>query len=124
MDSRREPVCVALVNDHDVVLVGLAKLLDPYTSRVVVAELDTNQPVLDDVKVVLYDTFAQPEADQGDLDVLVSNPHADHVARTRGTSTQRSSRPRSPRALMATSPRHCRHGHSSRPSKRSPTATS
>ena len=71
---------MALVNDYDVVVVGLAKLLDPYASRVVVAELDTNQPVLDEVEVVLYDTFAQPEADQGDLDVLVSNPHADHVA--------------------------------------------
>jgi DNA-binding NarL/FixJ family response regulator len=47
---------------------------------VTVAELDANEPVLDDVDVVLYDTFAQPEADQGDLDVLVSNRHARHVA--------------------------------------------
>jgi DNA-binding NarL/FixJ family response regulator len=78
--SPREPVCVALVNDYDVVVVGLAHLLDPYASRVVVAELDTNQPVLDEVEVVLYDTFAQPEADQGDLDVLVNNPQAGHVA--------------------------------------------
>ena len=78
--SRRGPLCVALVNDYDVVVVGLAHLLDPYASRVVVAELVTNQSVLDDVDVALYDTFAQPEADQGDLDVLVTNPHARHVA--------------------------------------------
>jgi DNA-binding NarL/FixJ family response regulator len=80
VDRSRTPVCVALVNDYDVVVVGLAHLLDPYASRVVIAELDTNQPVVDDVDVVLYDTFAQPEADQGDLDVLVRNPRARHVA--------------------------------------------
>ena len=78
--SSRAPVCVALVDDYDVVVVGLAHLLDPYRDRVVVAELDTNQPVLDDVDVVLYDTFAQPEADRGDIDVIVNNPHAHHVA--------------------------------------------
>src|SRR4051812_17900490 len=78
--TRRTPLCVAIVDDYDVVVVGLAHLLDPYAARVVVAELDANEPVLDDVDVVLYDTFAQPEADQEDLDVLVQNPHARHVA--------------------------------------------
>jgi DNA-binding NarL/FixJ family response regulator len=29
---------------------------------------------------VLYDSFAQPEADQDDIAVLVGNPHARHVA--------------------------------------------
>src|SRR5215203_2428531 len=76
----REPVCVALVDDYDVVVVGLAHLLDPYAERVVIAEIDTNEPVLDSVDVVLYDTFAQPEADQDDVAVLVRNPRARHVA--------------------------------------------
>jgi len=75
-----EPLCVALVDDYDVVVVGLAHLLDPYADRVVVAEIDTNENVLDDVDVVLYDTFAQPEADHDDIDVLVRNPRAHHVA--------------------------------------------
>jgi len=78
--SQPEPICVALVDDYDVVVVGLAQLLHPYSSRVVVAELDANEPVLDDVDVVLYDTFAQPEADQENLDVLVSNSRARHIA--------------------------------------------
>jgi DNA-binding NarL/FixJ family response regulator len=78
--DRVQRVCVALVDDYDVVVVGLAHLLDPYADRVVVAELDTNQPLIDDVDVVLYDTFAQPEADQEDIDALVDNPHARHVA--------------------------------------------
>jgi NarL family two-component system response regulator LiaR len=77
---RRPPVCVALVDDYDVVVVGLAHLFDPYADRIVVAELDSNEAVSDDVDVVLYDSFAQPEADHDDIEVLVKNPHARHVA--------------------------------------------
>ena len=80
MPRRRVPVCVALVDDYDVVVVGLAHLFDPYADRVLVAELDTNEAVSDDVDVALYDSFAQPEADHGDIEVLVQNPHARHVA--------------------------------------------
>jgi DNA-binding NarL/FixJ family response regulator len=70
------PLRVALVDDYDVVVIGLAHLFDPYRDRIVIAELDTNQPVTDDVDVVLYDSFAQPEADHADIDVLVANPRA------------------------------------------------
>jgi DNA-binding NarL/FixJ family response regulator len=70
---------VALVDDYDVVVIGLAHLFDPYRDRIVIAELDTNQPVTDDVDVVLYDSFAQPEADHADIDVLVANPRARRV---------------------------------------------
>jgi DNA-binding NarL/FixJ family response regulator len=73
-------VSVALIDDYDVVVVGLAHLFDPYADRIVVAELDTNEPVSDDVDVALYDSFAQPEADHDDIDVLVKSPHARHVA--------------------------------------------
>ena len=74
-----KPVLVALVDDYDVVVIGLAHLFDAYRDRIVVAELDTNQPVTDEVDVVLYDSFAQPEADHDDIAVLVDNPHARHV---------------------------------------------
>ena len=70
---------MALVDDYDVVVIGLAHLFDPYRDRIVIAELDTNQPVTDDVDVVLYDSFAQPEADHADIDVLVANPRARRV---------------------------------------------
>jgi DNA-binding NarL/FixJ family response regulator len=73
------PVLVALVDDYDVVVIGLAHLFDAYRDRIVVAELDTNRPVADDVDVALYDSFAQPEADHDDIAVLVENPHARHV---------------------------------------------
>ena len=96
---------MALVDDYDVVVIGLAHLFDPYRDRIVVAELDTNQPVIDDVDVVLYDSFAQPEADHDDIAVLVANPTPATSWSTRGTSTPRSSTAPWPRVPAATSPR-------------------
>jgi DNA-binding NarL/FixJ family response regulator len=57
------PITVALVDDYDVVLMGVANMFDRYRDRVVVAELDSNEGVEDPVDIVLYDSFAQPESD-------------------------------------------------------------
>ena len=73
------PITVALVDDYDVVLMGVAQMLDQYRDRVVVAEIDTNQPVKDAVDIALYDSFAQPESDHDDIRVLVENPRARKV---------------------------------------------
>src|ERR671933_60311 len=75
-----DPVRIALVNDYDVVVAGVARMLDAYADRVFVAELDTNEGVEDVVDVVLYDNFAQPEADRDEVDTLVANPRAARVA--------------------------------------------
>jgi DNA-binding NarL/FixJ family response regulator len=77
--SRAAPITVALVDDYDVVLLGLAHMFDSYRNRIVVAEIDTNEPVIDDVDIVLYDSFAQPEADHDEIRVLVENPRARRV---------------------------------------------
>jgi DNA-binding NarL/FixJ family response regulator len=73
------PITVALVDDYDVVLVGVAHLFDRYRDRVLVAEIDTNKPVHDVVDIVLYDSFAQPESDHEEIGVLVRNPSARRV---------------------------------------------
>ena len=36
------PITVALVDDYDIVLMGVAHMFDRYRDRVVVAEIDTN----------------------------------------------------------------------------------
>ena len=77
--SARRPITVALVDDYDVVLVGVANILDRYRDRVVVAEIDSNEPVKDAVDIVLYDCFAQPESDHEHIAVLMENPHARRV---------------------------------------------
>ena len=70
---------MALVDDYDVVLMGVAKMFDRYRDRVVVAELDSNDGVEDAVDIVLYDSFAQPESDHEEIAVLVGNPRARRV---------------------------------------------
>lgn len=70
---------VALVDDYDVVVLGLAQMLEPYRDRVVIAEIDTNMGLHDEVDIVLYDSFAQPESDHEEIKVLVQNPRARHV---------------------------------------------
>jgi DNA-binding NarL/FixJ family response regulator len=73
------PARIALVNDYDVVVLGLAAILEPYRDRLVIAEIDTNEEVRDEVDILLYDSFAQPETDGADLKGLVANPRVGHV---------------------------------------------
>jgi DNA-binding NarL/FixJ family response regulator len=73
------PITVALVDDYDVVVKGVANMLEPYRDRVVIAELDSSMPVKDAVDVVLYDSFAQPESDHEEIGILVRNPRARRV---------------------------------------------
>src|SRR6478609_3501440 len=54
-------------------------MLDPYRDRVLVAEIDANEPLVDTVDIALYDSFAQPESDHDEVEVLVRNPHAKRV---------------------------------------------
>jgi DNA-binding NarL/FixJ family response regulator len=74
------PITLALVDDYDVVLIGLAHLFKAYERRVEVVELDANVKVSTYVDVVLYDSFAQAEASDADLGTLVRNPLAGRVA--------------------------------------------
>jgi DNA-binding NarL/FixJ family response regulator len=76
----RTPITIALVNDYDIVVMGLAHILEQYQDRVVIAELDTNVSVSDAVDIVLYDSFAQPESDHDEISVLIRNPRARRVA--------------------------------------------
>jgi len=77
--ARGRPITVALVDDYDVVLIGVANIIDRYHDRVIVAEMDTNKPVEDVVDIVLYDCFAQPESDHQNIAVLIENPRARRV---------------------------------------------
>ncbi|MET0861257.1 MAG: response regulator transcription factor [Microbacterium sp.] len=74
------PIRVALVDDYDVVLKGLAHMFDEYDDRVVVVEINANTETLDEADVVLYDSFAQPESDHEEIAALVRNPRARRVA--------------------------------------------
>lgn len=73
------PVTVTLVDDYDVVLVGLAHMFDEYSDRITVSEIDANAQLDDAVDIALYDSFAQPESDHHEISALVQSPLARHV---------------------------------------------
>jgi DNA-binding NarL/FixJ family response regulator len=73
------PIRVALVDDYDVVLLGLAHMFDQYSDRVEVVEIDAEEPLRDVIDIVMYDSFAQPETDQEEIASLIRNPRAKRV---------------------------------------------
>ena len=101
-------ITVALVDDYDVVVMGVANMSSQYRDRIVVAELDSNMAVEDTVDIVLYDSFAQPESDHEEIAVLVANPRARRVMCTHGTFTRTLSAVPSSRERTATYRRRCR----------------
>lgn len=74
------PIRLAIVDDYDVVVIGVAHMFAGYADRVQVVELVANEPVSVAVDIALFDTFAQGEADSSDLDVVLANPLASKVA--------------------------------------------
>ena len=75
-DSSSTPIRVALIDDYDVVLIGLAHMFDGYTDQIVIAEIDAHASLHDEVDIAMYDTFAQAEADCDDINILIRNPRA------------------------------------------------
>lgn len=73
------PITLALVDDYDIVVIGVAHMFDQYADRIEVVELDVRTPLKQAVDIALYDSFGQGEADLGDLDRLVASPKADKV---------------------------------------------
>jgi len=70
------PIRVAVVNDYEMVVAGVASMLAPHRDRVNVVELDSGVPVVSSVDVILYDTFGQIQGDGVDLEDLVQGTEA------------------------------------------------
>ncbi len=69
-------ITVAIANDYEIVVRGAAALLEPWSERVRVVELDSGLPVVSDVDVILYDTFGQVQGDGVDLPDLIAGTNA------------------------------------------------
>ena len=70
------PIRVAVVNDYEIVVAGVAAMLAQHPDRVRVIELDSGLPVMSEVDVILYDTFGQVQGDGVDLEDLVNGSDA------------------------------------------------
>lgn len=53
------PIRVAIANDYEIVVAGIAGVLQRFDDRVAVVELDVSLPVEADADLVLYDSFGQ-----------------------------------------------------------------
>ncbi|MFC4785243.1 DNA-binding response regulator [Nocardioides sp. MAHUQ-72] len=65
------PIRLAIVNDYEIVVAGVAAMLAPHQDQVTVVEMDSGMPVMSNVDVILYDTFGQVQGDGVDLEDLV-----------------------------------------------------
>ena len=72
-------ISLAIVNDYEVVVHGLASMLRSYSERVAVVEIDANAHPLAAVDIALFDTFAQSFRDRERIARLVSDPQIGKV---------------------------------------------
>jgi len=70
---------LAIVNDYEVVVHGLAAMLRSYSDRVDVVEVDVNAHPASAVDIALFDTFAQSFRDRARIARLVSDPRIGKV---------------------------------------------
>jgi DNA-binding NarL/FixJ family response regulator len=73
------PIRLAIVNDYEVVVHGLASMLRSYADRVEVVEADANAHPASEVDIALYDTFAQSFRDRVRISRLVTDPRIGKV---------------------------------------------
>ena len=79
--SRRVPA-LAVVNDYELVVRGLAGMLAPFAHRIEVTDaIVIDEPVLNGpVDVALYDTFGRPDVERDSIERLVRDPRIGRVA--------------------------------------------
>jgi len=70
---------LAVVNDHELIVRGVAAMLDPFKDLIQVVELDLDVPVTRPVDIALYDTFTRTNIGSDDLDDLCVNPNIGRV---------------------------------------------
>jgi two-component system, NarL family, response regulator LiaR len=77
--SGRMPIRVALVNDYEVVVHGIASMLRSHVHRIEVVELNASSSVAEPVDIALFDTFTQSRDDGTGIVHLLENPRVDKV---------------------------------------------
>lgn len=77
--GRARPLRLALMNDYEVVVLGLARMFEQYADRIEIVELDASVQPEERVDVAMYDTFAMAQADGDGLVDAVANPNIDRL---------------------------------------------
>jgi DNA-binding NarL/FixJ family response regulator len=75
-EERRAPIRVALSNDYEIALLGLAQMLSRHPSKVQIVDLTTMPTVPHEADVILYDTFGRLPDDDVKLRLIVEKNSA------------------------------------------------
>ncbi len=74
------PVRVALINDFELVVLGLESMLEPFRDEVVVVEREVGERPRHRVDVALFDTYGQPSGGVDRVRALASDSRVGSVA--------------------------------------------
>lgn len=74
-----KPIAVALVNDYEIIVQGLAAMLSPFSERVCVVEMNVGDEPQYRAEVALFDTFAGRRYAIDRARDMVRDGHVDHV---------------------------------------------
>ena len=74
--SPQRPIRVALSNDYELALLGLAAMLSRHPDKVQVVDISTNPQVQHDPDVILFDTFGRLPDEDGKLRRMVAENEA------------------------------------------------
>jgi DNA-binding NarL/FixJ family response regulator len=72
---------VAVVNDYEVVVAGLAAILEPFQDRVeLVDAFLVDEPIEGTVDIALYDTFGRQGSEEAEIGKILGRPEVKQVA--------------------------------------------
>ncbi len=70
----RRPVRIAVLNDYEITVAGVAAMLAAFADRAVVVELSVGDPTLDrQVDLALFDTYGRPDFAEVEISELVAD---------------------------------------------------
>ncbi|WP_019200551.1 response regulator transcription factor [Tsukamurella sp. 1534] len=73
------PIKVAIVDDYEVVVQGVAAMLRAYEEHIRVVEMAVNAAVRESVDIALYDSYANPQGDAAEVRRLSRNASVSKV---------------------------------------------
>ena len=79
VNSQGKPITLAIVDDYEVVVSGVTKMLERYDDRVEVVQMAANEAVTRKVDLALLDTFGQGRDGQMYVQALMKMPHVGAV---------------------------------------------
>jgi NarL family two-component system response regulator LiaR len=71
-----QPLRIAILNDYEIVVKGLARMFEPFAERIGVVEVTASKPAISDCDIALYDTFSQTQEVPAEIDQVLLDSHA------------------------------------------------